>query len=349
MIDDTTLPSRRPAGTATASAAGAPVEPPALLDVRDLRVHFRASRGGRETVKAVDGVDLAVRRGETVGIVGESGSGKSTLGRAVARLCTPTGGSIEFGGVDVLGLRGSALRRYRSEVQMIFQDPYSSLNPRMTVGQIIEEPLRMHGHRNRRTRREKLGELMTNVGLAPDLAHRFPHEFSGGQRQRIGIARALAVEPSLIVADEPVSALDVSVRAQIVNLLERLQDEHGLTYLFVAHDLSVVEHISDRVAVMYLGKVVEVADCEDLYGAAAHPYTIALLSAVPIPDPPLEQARERIILTGDAPSPINPLTGCRFRTRCWRAEEICAQVAPPLVELAPRHAVACHFPGPERM
>jgi oligopeptide/dipeptide ABC transporter ATP-binding protein len=342
-----------------------PEDPPAtapLLAVDDLKVHFRlgGGLGFRSTaavVRAVDGVSLAIARGETLGLVGESGCGKTTAGRAIVRLLDPTGGSIAFDGVE-LGfgrgpkpqrlLSGERLRRLRQRFQMIFQDPYSSLNPRMTVASIVGEPLDIHGIRSRTERHERIAELLETVGLSRRSGDRFPHEFSGGQRQRIGIARALAVNPDLIVADEPISALDVSIRAQILNLLERLQGEFGLAYLVVAHDLAAVRHISDRVAVMYLGRIVEQAPAADVYRRPLHPYTIALLSAVPVPDPRVQRQRRRIILTGDIPSPLNPPAGCRFHPRCWLYERLgrpeeCRTVSPDLRVLTGGHNVACHF------
>jgi oligopeptide transport system ATP-binding protein len=321
-----------------------------LLEVRGLRTWFPISAGILQRtvahVRAVDGVDLTIRQGETLGLVGESGCGKTTLGRSILRLVEPTAGQVQFKGRELTKLSGSEMRRMRREMAMIFQDPFASLDPRQTVGEIVGEPLDIHTlASNRRQRQNRIQELLHVVGLNPNFTNRYPHEFSGGQRQRIGIARALAVDPSFIVCDEPISALDVSIQAQIINLLERLQDKFNLTYLFIAHDLSVVKHISDRIAVMYLGKVVEVSGANELYRRPKHPYTASLLSAIPIPDPKVEKARRRIILTGDVPSPVNPPSGCRFRTRCFKAQPRCAESEPPLdtVKLD-GHEAACFFP-----
>ena len=314
-----------------------------LVRVRAMFKYFPVS-GSDDVVRAVDGVTFEIRRGETLGLVGESGCGKSTVGRCLLRLIEPTDGEITFDGEDVRAKSGRDLRRLRREMQIIFQDPYASLNPRMRVRDIVGEPLVIHGIGNKVERSERVAELMRKVGLDPDYVSRYPHEFSGGQRQRIGIARALALNPKLIVADEPVSALDVSVQAQVVNLLEDLQTELGLTYLFISHGLAVVEHISDRVAVMYLGRIVEVASSEELYANPQHPYTRALLSAIPIPDP--TRKRERIVLKGDVPTPINPPSGCRFHTRCPEAIPECARIDPDLREISPGHTVACiRVPG----
>jgi oligopeptide transport system ATP-binding protein len=318
-----------------------------LIDIRDLKVYFPVTAGiifqrKIADVKAVDGISFAIRQGETLGLVGESGCGKSTTGRAILQLYRPTAGQILFGGTELTTLKGGALRSMRRKMQMIFQDPYASLNPRMSVGAIIGEPLAIHGLARGKARRERIHEIMRIVGLNPFYANRYPHEFSGGQRQRIGVARALAVEPDFIVADEPVSALDVSIQAQIINLLEDLQERFRLTYLFIAHDLSVVRHISDRVAVMYLGKLMEATSRDELYDNALHPYTKALLSAVPIPDPSVEGKRERIILTGDVPSPLRPPPGCVFHTRCPIAIEECREVIPEWREVSADHWVACH-------
>lgn len=319
-----------------------------LLHVENLVKHFPIKKGvifqrSVGAVHAVDDVSFDIFRGETLGLVGESGCGKSTTGRTILQLYRPTSGRIIFEGEDLAGLKGEKLRRKRRDIQMIFQDPYASLNPRMTVGKIIAEPMEIHKTFSGAAKERRVQELLSLVGLNPAFVNRYPHEFSGGQRQRIGVARALALEPKLIVCDEPISALDVSIQAQVVNLLEDLQKELNLTYLFIAHDLSMVRHISDRIAVMYLGIIVELADRNVLYQNPAHPYSQALLSAVPFPDPFIEETRERIILEGDVPSPINPPSGCRFRTRCRYAEEICAKERPALKEVTPGHFCACHF------
>ncbi len=337
------------------TAAPAPGEATAaarpLVEVRGLKMHFPIHAGVLRrrvgTVRAVDGIDFDIARGETLGMVGESGCGKSTAGRATLRLYEPTAGSIRLDGMEIAGLRGAALRRLRPRMQMVFQDPHASLNPRMTVGAIVAEPLDEHGPPEDRTREERVEELLAAVGLDPGFANRYPHEFSGGQRQRIGIARALALEPEFVVCDEPIAALDVSIQAQVVNLLEELQDRLGLTYLFISHDLGMIRHISDRVAVMYLGRIVELAPRDALYGAPAHPYTRALLSAAPRPDPEIERAREHIVLPGDPPSPANPPAGCNFSTRCPAATPLCRAEEPEWREIGPGRFAACHYADPE--
>jgi oligopeptide transport system ATP-binding protein len=319
----------------------------ALVDVKDLYKYFPIYAGVTSRhvgdVKAVDGVSFSIYAGETLGLVGESGSGKTTIGRLLLRLLPETKGEITFAGDSVVTMKRGDLRRLRRSIQIIFQDPFASLNPRMTVGDIIAEPLRIHGIARGKGIDERVQDLLKRVGLRPYHANRYPHEFSGGQRQRVGIARALAVDPKFIVCDEPVSALDVSIQAQVINLLEDLQKQLGLTYLFIAHDLSVVRHISTRVAVMYVGKIVEMADRDALYLNPLHPYTQALLSAIPIPDPALEKRRKRIVLTGDIPSPVNPPSGCRFHTRCPIAFDRCVTEEPPFKEYAPGHFAACHW------
>lgn len=315
-----------------------------LISLQDLRVHYRLVGGlfsAAKVVKAVDGVSLDIMRGETLGLVGESGCGKSTLGKAILRLTEPTGGMVMYGGKNLAGIPLSGMREHRKNLQMIFQDPYASLNPRMTVGSIIGEPIGTFGLSNGGSVETKVQDLMETVGLSRRFIKRYPHEFSGGQRQRIGIARALAVDPEFIVADEPISALDVSIQAQIMNLMERLQTEKNLTYLFISHDLRAVRHLSDRVAVMYLGRIVELAGGREIYGDPLMPYTRALISAVPVPDPVIEASRERMILTGDVPSPINPPSGCHFHTRCPYMIEECKQIVPQLVEIKPAHRAAC--------
>jgi peptide/nickel transport system ATP-binding protein len=333
--------------TQSAPASGA-AQGEVLLRVRDLKKHFPITQGilfRRQigAVRAVDGISFDVRAGETLGLVGESGCGKSTAGRTITRLLDPTAGTIEFDGRDISNLSLAQMRPLRSKLQMIFQDPYSSLNPRHTIGTIVAEPFHVQGKDEGDVKAE-VQALLERVGLNPEHYNRYPHEFSGGQRQRIGIARAIALRPQLIVCDEPVSALDVSIQAQVINLLEDLQSEFGLTYVFIAHDLSVVRHISDRVAVMYLGKIMELNDRDALYARPLHPYTHALLSAVPIPDPEVEAQRERILLQGDLPSPSNPPPGCVFSTRCFKAQDRCRVEVPELKEVDPGHLLACHFP-----
>ena len=351
--NDVTIPAPRETSASgkaePAAGAASADEREVLLKVSGLQKHFPIRKGllQRQTgsVKAVDGLSFDVRAGETLGVVGESGCGKSTMGRLITRLLEPTAGSVEFQGQDIthLGVRG--MRPLRRDVQMIFQDPYSSLNPRHSVGTIISAPFKLQGVEPEGGLKREVQRLLEVVGLNPEHYNRYPHEFSGGQRQRIGIARALALKPKLVVADEPVSALDVSIQAQVVNLLDDLQQELGLTYVIIAHDLSVIRHVSDRIAVMYLGKIVELADRNSLYKAPMHPYTKALMSAVPVPDPKRRGVKsERILLKGDVPSPISPPSGCRFHTRCWKATEICKTQEPPLLELKPGQQVACHHP-----
>jgi oligopeptide/dipeptide ABC transporter ATP-binding protein len=319
-----------------------------VLEVRDLQKYFPVTRGIRQKtegmLKAVDGISFDLYRGETLGLVGESGCGKTTAGRTIVRLYEPTGGTVRLHGQDIFSLSEKEMLPVRRQIQMIFQDPYSSLNPRMTVGDTITEALEIHGLAAGR-RNERVGELLDMVGLGHEMAGRYPHEFSGGQRQRIGVARALAVEPQVIICDEPVSALDVSIQAQVINLLEELQEKLGLTYLFISHDLAVVRHISHRVAVMYLGKLVEVAPSDQIYDNPLHPYTEALMSAIPIPDPKVESQRQRIILTGDVASPIDLPPGCRFASRCPKVEDRCRQEEPAMVDVGGGHLVACHLVG----
>src|SRR5579885_1716415 len=320
-----------------------------LIEVQDLKVHFPV-RGGllgrtHAYVKAVDGVDMVIKRGETLGLVGESGCGKSTTGRAILQLIKPTSGSVRFKGQELTRLNGSQMRQARANMQMIFQDPFGSLDPRFTVGEIVAEPLQNFQRGSRGEIKSQVEELLEVVGLNPRYINRYPHEFSGGQRQRIGIARALALNPAFVVCDEPVSALDVSIQAQVLNLLQELQERFGLTYLFIAHNLSVVKYISDRVAVMYLGRIVEIADRVALYERPLHPYTQALLSAIPVPNPEIESQRQRIILEGDVPSPVNPPRGCPFHPRCWKAQQQCRVSVPPLERKEGSHMAACFFPG----
>ena len=316
-----------------------------LLEVKNLVKYFPV-RGGvfsrvRNYVKAVDGISFAVKPGETLGLVGESGCGKSTAGRSILRLIEPTSGEINFEGENICELSNEELRKRRRQMQIIFQDPYASLNPRMTIGSIVGEPLTIHKVAKGQERKDRVEQLLHRVGLRPEHIRRYPHEFSGGQRQRIGLARALALNPKLIIGDEPVSALDVSIQAQVINLLEDLQKDLGIAYVMIAHDLAVVQHVSDRIAVMYLGKIVELAEADELVSSPKHPYTEALLSAVPVPDPTVKT--ERILLKGDVPSPVNPPSGCRFHTRCPYKEDICEQEEPPMLEMSPAHTVACHL------
>jgi oligopeptide/dipeptide ABC transporter ATP-binding protein len=356
-----------PAETATATLAEPIAESPVdirppgyedrevLVSVRNLVKEFPIRGGGIirrvvAKVEAVSNITFDVYEGETLGVVGESGCGKSTLGRTLLQLLPATSGSVQFGGTELTTLKGDSLRKVRRDVQIVFQDPYASLNPRLPVAEIVGEPLKIHGlWKSKAAGKARVQELMRTVGLNPEHANRYPHEFSGGQRQRVGVARALALEPKLLVLDEPVSALDVSIQAGVINLLEDLQERLQLSYMFIAHDLSVVRHISDRVAVMYLGKMVEIGTRSQIYEEPAHPYTQALLSAVPVPDPKKERARRRRVLTGDVPSPVNPPSGCRFRTRCWKAQDICAQQEPLLVDRGNGHPVACHFAEVERV
>jgi oligopeptide transport system ATP-binding protein len=318
-----------------------------VLHVENLKKYFPIRRGVFRKqvgdVKAVDGVSFSVYRGETLGLVGESGCGKTTTGRTIIRIYEPTAGQVTFEGVDLARLRGRALRKMRRKIQMVFQDPYASLNPRMSIAAIVGEPLDVYRVKNGNSRKESVAQLLQLVGMNPDLMNRYPHEFSGGQRQRVGLARALALNPDLIICDEPISALDVSIQAQVVNLLQELQEKLGLTYIFIAHDLSMVRHISDRVAVMYLGKVVELTDREMLYRSPRHPYTIALLSAIPVADPLVEAERQRILLEGDLPSPANPPVGCNFNTRCPLAQSVCFDIEPEFRQVSPGHFVACHL------
>ncbi len=326
-----------------------------LVEVSDLVKTFPIKGDGFlqrvvDQVQAVSGLSFDIAAGETLGLVGESGSGKSTAGRAILRLHEPTSGSIKFEGREVTELDSKAMQELRQRMQIVFQDPYASLNPKLPVNDIVGEPLVIHTKMNRKERERKVAQLLSDVGLQPEHGNRYPHEFSGGQRQRIGIARAIALDPDFVVLDEPVSALDVSVQAGVLNLLRRLQDERGMAYLFIAHDLSVVRHVSHRVAVMYLGKIVEIGERKALFQTSAHPYTRALMSAVPVADPHRERTRETITLEGDVPSPINPPSGCRFRTRCWRATDLCAAEAPELVEHTPGLLTACHHPiGPDEV
>ena len=346
MTTATTQSSATPAGSDSGTGP--------LLQVTDLVKNFPVRKTGIITrtigqVQAVSGVSFDITAGETLGLVGESGCGKSTTGRAILQLQKPTSGSVRFDGKELTKLSSHAMRAVRRDLQIVFQDPYASLNPRWQVNDIVAEPLKIHGSASGiKNHQHRVNELLELVGLNPEHRNRYPHEFSGGQRQRIGIARALALEPRVIILDEPVSALDVSVQAGVVNLLEELQDRLGLSYLFIAHDLSVVRHISNRVAVMYLGKIVEMGDRDEVYERPSHPYTQALLSAVPVPDPKLERSRERIVLKGDVPSPVNPPSGCRFRTRCWKAQDICATEEPPLIvrtDSGSSSLSACHFAG----
>lgn len=322
----------------------------ALLQVKNLVKHFPITQGiliQRKVgaVHAVDDISFDIYKGETLGLVGESGCGKSTTGRTIIQLYRPTSGQVIFEGIDLVSVKGEEMRKTRRRMQMIFQDPYASLNPRMTIGEIIGEPLIIHKVIDKEKVNNKVSELLKLVGLNPQYANRYPHEFSGGQRQRVGVARSLSLEPSLIICDEPISALDVSIQAQVVNLLEDLQSKFNLTYLFIAHDLSMVRHISNRIAVMYLGVIVEMTTSKELFDNPLHPYSIALLSAVPVPDPLVEMKRKRIILEGDVPSPINPPSGCRFRTRCPIAKDVCKEQKPEMREISPGHFAACHFAG----